>query len=79
MFRSIPLARYVLEQGGLYPAVYNAANEKAVAAFLKGECGFTDIYTRVEEAIDRFAAESDAEKYREGYTLEQVLSVTEGV
>ncbi len=39
------------------PAVMNAANEVAVAAFLAGECRFTDIDAVVERAMNDHAAE----------------------
>jgi 1-deoxy-D-xylulose-5-phosphate reductoisomerase len=39
--------------GGAAPAVYNAANERAVALFLEGRIGFGDIGTAVAEALDR--------------------------
>jgi 1-deoxy-D-xylulose-5-phosphate reductoisomerase len=37
--------------GGSMPTVYNAANEWAVAHFLKGRIGFLDIPTLIEEAM----------------------------
>jgi len=37
--------------GGSMPTVYNAANEWVVAAFLKGEIGFTDIPELIGEAM----------------------------
>jgi 1-deoxy-D-xylulose-5-phosphate reductoisomerase len=39
------------KQGGTAPAVVNAANEIAVAAFLEGAISFTDIPVVVEEAL----------------------------
>ena len=42
-FPSLGLARAAGEAGGLVPAVFNAANEQAVAAFLAGKLRFTDI------------------------------------
>ena len=71
VFRSIRLARESLIRGGLYPAVFNAANEKAVAAFLAGSIGFTDIFHRVEAALERY----DAEAHPQTYTLEDVLEI----
>jgi 1-deoxy-D-xylulose-5-phosphate reductoisomerase len=50
-FPAIRLARQALDQGGSAPAVLNAANEAAVAAFLAGQIGFTDIAQLVEEAL----------------------------
>ena len=39
-------------RGGCSPAVFNAANEVAVEAFLQGEIGFTDIPRVVEVALE---------------------------
>jgi 1-deoxy-D-xylulose-5-phosphate reductoisomerase len=37
--------------GGAAPAVYNAANEQAVALFLEGRCAFLDIPRSIERAL----------------------------
>ena len=50
-FPAIRLARQALQQGGNAPAILNAANEAAVAAFLGGQIRFTDIAELVEEAM----------------------------
>ncbi|HET7817005.1 MAG TPA: 1-deoxy-D-xylulose-5-phosphate reductoisomerase [Sphingomicrobium sp.] len=50
-FPALRLAREALEAGGSAPAVLNAANEVAVACFLKGRIGFADISRLVEEAL----------------------------
>jgi 1-deoxy-D-xylulose-5-phosphate reductoisomerase len=42
-FPSLRLARSAIEHGGAHPAILNAANEAAVAAFLAGRIGFLDI------------------------------------
>ena len=42
-FPALDLARSAGEVGGLVPAVFNAANEQAVAAFLAGKLSFTGI------------------------------------
>jgi 1-deoxy-D-xylulose-5-phosphate reductoisomerase len=42
-FPMLGLAYEALRRGGTYPCVYNAANEVAVAAFLKHEIGFLEI------------------------------------
>ncbi|MDR2631765.1 MAG: 1-deoxy-D-xylulose-5-phosphate reductoisomerase [Spirochaetaceae bacterium] len=47
-FPLLPLAYDAVRAGGLYPAVYNAANEAAVAAFLLKKIGFLDISAVVE-------------------------------
>jgi 1-deoxy-D-xylulose-5-phosphate reductoisomerase len=50
-FPSLGLAYRALEGGGTQPAVLNAANEEAVAAFLDGRAAFTAIAECVEEAM----------------------------
>ena len=52
-FPLLQLARTAGEQGGTYPCAYNAANEVAVAAFLDGRIGFTEIAATVADALDR--------------------------
>jgi 1-deoxy-D-xylulose-5-phosphate reductoisomerase len=51
-FPAPALARRAGEIGGGAPAVLNAANEAAVAAFLAGRCGFTDIVPLVAETLE---------------------------
>ncbi|MEO0411275.1 MAG: 1-deoxy-D-xylulose-5-phosphate reductoisomerase [Pseudomonadota bacterium] len=51
-FRCLALARAALAQGGGAPAILNAANEIAVAAFLQKRVGFLDIVTIVEETLE---------------------------
>jgi 1-deoxy-D-xylulose-5-phosphate reductoisomerase len=41
--------------GGAAPAVFNAANEQAVALFLAGRCRFADIAHSIERALATFA------------------------
>jgi len=55
-FRCLALARAAGRSGGTAPAVLNAANEVAVAAFLEGRIAFTDIASLVEEALARVPA-----------------------
>lgn len=43
-------------RGGAAPAVYNAANERAVALFLNGQISLGDIASVVEEALDSLAS-----------------------
>ena len=52
-FPCLALARRALEQGGAAPAVLNAANEVAVAAFLEGRAGFLDIPEVVRATLER--------------------------
>jgi 1-deoxy-D-xylulose-5-phosphate reductoisomerase len=50
-FPLLRLAREAGERGGTYPCAYNAANEVAVAAFLEGRIGFTEIPARVSDVL----------------------------
>ena len=43
-------------EGGATPAILNAANEVAVAAFLGGRIGFLDIAMIVEDVLGRYSA-----------------------
>lgn len=54
-FPATRLCRQAAEQGGSAPAVLNAANEIAVAAFLSGQIGFTRIAVMVEELLAGYA------------------------
>lgn len=54
-FPATRLARQAAQAGGGIPAVLNAANEVAVAAFLAGHIGFTRISGMVEEVLTRYA------------------------
>ena len=49
------MAREALAAGGAACAVLNGANEAAVAAFLRGEIAFGEIYNRVERALEKLA------------------------
>ena len=50
-FPALDLARQAMRSGGLAPTVLNAANEVAVAAFLKQQIGFTQIPQVVDYAL----------------------------
>jgi 1-deoxy-D-xylulose-5-phosphate reductoisomerase len=54
-FPALRLARAAAEQGGATPAILNAANEVAVAAFLKGQIGFLDIANVVSSTLDGYS------------------------
>ncbi len=56
------------EAGGAAPAVLNAANEIAVAAFLAGHIGFTRIAAHVEDVLSRYAPPAPA-------SLDDVIAV----
>ncbi|WP_294302810.1 1-deoxy-D-xylulose-5-phosphate reductoisomerase [uncultured Sphingomonas sp.] len=53
-FPALALARAALETGGARPAILNAANEIAVAAFLAGKIGFLEIAAIVADTLDSY-------------------------
>ena len=65
-FRGLPLAMEASRRGGSMPTVFNAANERAVAAFLDEKIRFLDIYTLIEKAMT-------AHQVKEHPDLEQIL------
>jgi len=68
-FPATRLAREAIRAGGSAPAILNAANEVAVAAFLAGQIRFTRIAALVEETLMR---SNDAPR---PVSLEEVLAV----
>jgi 1-deoxy-D-xylulose-5-phosphate reductoisomerase len=71
-FPCLRLAREALRAGGTVPAVLNAANEVAVAAFLAGRLPFTAIPAIVEGAIAR-----ESSREHNLATMEDVLAADE--
>jgi len=59
-FPATRLARQAAEAGGGMPAVLNAANEVAVAAFLAGKLAFTRIAVEVETVMNRMTPTAPA-------------------
>ncbi len=59
-FPATRLARQAAEAGGAIPAVLNAANEVAVAAFLAGQIPFTRIAAYVEDVLGAYAPPAPA-------------------
>ncbi len=55
-FPVIELARRCGELGGGLPAIFNAANEVAVAAFLAGQISFTSIIESVDLAVQKLGS-----------------------
>jgi 1-deoxy-D-xylulose-5-phosphate reductoisomerase len=51
-FPAVGLAKRVGIAGGTFPAVFNAANEQAVAAFHAGAIGYLDIVDTIERVVD---------------------------
>jgi 1-deoxy-D-xylulose-5-phosphate reductoisomerase len=69
-FPAVPLAREAARIGGTAPAVYNAANEVCVAAFLEGSISFS----RIVDTVARIVSEHDTSPAGVT-TLEDVLAV----
>jgi 1-deoxy-D-xylulose-5-phosphate reductoisomerase len=67
-FPCLRLAYEAAEAGGAKPIALNAADEVAVAAFLKGEAGFSDISRIVAQTIDETAQ-------RHPESIEEVLTI----
>jgi 1-deoxy-D-xylulose-5-phosphate reductoisomerase len=59
-FPATRLAREAAEAGGASPAILNAANEIAVAAFLAGQIAFTRIAVEVANVLSAYAAPAPA-------------------
>ena len=53
-FRALKLARQVLNAGGSYGTIFNAANEAAVARFLNKTMRFDQIPMAAEMALEKF-------------------------
>jgi 1-deoxy-D-xylulose-5-phosphate reductoisomerase len=56
-FPALAIAKQALNTGGRAPAAMNAANERAVAAFLDRRIGFLDIAAVVAETLERMDGE----------------------
>jgi 1-deoxy-D-xylulose-5-phosphate reductoisomerase len=81
-FPALNLARQAICDGGANPAILNAANEIAVAAFLAGQIGFLDIAAVGAEAVagyrppapetldDLFSIDAEARRYAQKSTKE---------
>jgi 1-deoxy-D-xylulose-5-phosphate reductoisomerase len=67
-FPALGLAHAALEAGGAKPAILNAANEVAVAAFLAGRIGFLDIASIAAESLGGYDPQAPA-------SIEQVLEI----
>lgn len=52
-FPCFSLGHYALQRGGNTACTINAANEVAVAAFLRGQIGFADIHRLIAEALEK--------------------------
>ncbi|MGF6990876.1 1-deoxy-D-xylulose-5-phosphate reductoisomerase [Lachnospiraceae bacterium PF1-21] len=71
-FYGLKLAYIAGRRGGSLPTVYNAANEKAVAMFLRGEVTFLEIALIIEDCLLHH-------KVIENPTLEEILETEQAV
>lgn len=72
VFRGLALAIEAGKTGGTMPTVFNAANERAVAKFLKGEIKYTDIVRSIEKCME-------AHKVSAHPDLEEILATEQWV
>ena len=72
VFRGLSIAIEAGKTGGTMPTVFNAANERAVAKFLKGEIKYTDIVRSIEKCMD-------AHKVSAHPDLEEILATEQWV
>ncbi|MBV1897269.1 MAG: 1-deoxy-D-xylulose-5-phosphate reductoisomerase [Rhodobacteraceae bacterium] len=56
-YPALRLARAVMQRGGLSGAIFNAAKERSLDAFIAGQIGFLDMATIVESVLERFEAQ----------------------
>lgn len=61
-YPALALARRVMEEGGLMGAVFNAAKERALDAFIDGQIGFMDMARVVEATMDIMSSQDGLEK-----------------
>src|SRR6185437_14699352 len=72
-FPSVGLARRVGQEGATYPAVFNAANEECVAAFLAGAIPFLAIVDTVARVVDEWAGGGQEGNDPAALSVESVL------
>jgi 1-deoxy-D-xylulose-5-phosphate reductoisomerase len=56
-YPALRLARWVMDEGGLAGAVFNAAKESALDGFIDGKIGFLDMAAVVEDVIENMSGE----------------------
>mgnify|MGYP004444176887 CR=1 FL=1 len=71
-FLGLKFAFEASARGGSMPTVFNAANERAVAAFLHRRIGFLEIYDVISYCMDHH-------KTVENPTVDQILEIEQGV
>ena len=75
-FRCLGLARWAMEKGGNLPCIMNAANEIAVAAFLRDELGFLQIAEVIEATMNQvsFEYQPDIKAYQDSDEAARLIS-----
>lgn len=75
-FPCLQLALDAARQGGNLPCALSVANEYSVQAFLKGQIGFTDIPTVIEQIINgvQYTSKSDLDTIQ--LTIEETRSIS---
>ena len=71
-FKGLSYAFEAAEKGGSMPAVFNAANERAVSKFLNRKIGFTDIYEIIRYCMD-------AHQVIENPNVQQILDTEQSI
>lgn len=71
-FLGLPLALRAGRTGGSMPTVFNAANERAVSKFLRGEIRFLDIYEIIQDCMEQHDSIPDP-------SVEQILDTERSV
>ncbi len=69
-YPALRLARAAMEQGGMSGAIFNAAKETALDAFIEGRIGFLDMAHVVEDVLTQLS--SDSGLIRAAFTLDNV-------
>ncbi len=78
-FKCLDIAVKASKMGGLYPTVMNAANEQAVALFLKEKINFIDIPFLISKCLDEICVSADtcleSVLYTDIITREHLLNI----
>jgi 1-deoxy-D-xylulose-5-phosphate reductoisomerase len=70
-YPALTLARQALAAGGGMPAVLNAANEVAVAAFLEGKIPFPDVVNVVSESMETVGSTASPDTLEEAESIDR--------
>ena len=78
-FPALNLARQAVDAGMLGSCVFNAANEAAGEAFLRGECGFLDITRHVDISLSKALDRQNSEMPHQIASVDDVMRVTDTI